>query len=100
MTARETVEYLPPQRTDQRGDPVGPVPAPVEIRGVKAWPRTSDESGTEVIIDGYGLRLPRNVPKLNAKGRVVFRGETWEIDGRPGVFPGKATIVYLKRVGS
>lgn len=100
MAKRETIEYLPPQRTDQRGDPVGPVPPPVEVRGVKAWPRTSDESGTEVIIDGYGLRLPRRAPVVSALGRVKFRGKTWEVDGVPGVFSGKATIVFLKRVGS
>lgn len=100
MAVRERLEYLPPQKTDELSDPVGPPPEPAPVAGVVAWPRTSVESGTEVIIEGYGLKIPANGPEISALGRVVFRGKTWEVDGVPGFFPRKGWIVYLKRAGS
>lgn len=100
MAQLETIEYLPPRDTDEVGDPVGPVPESVPIPGCKLWPRTSVESGTEVIVEGYGVKTPRTAPAMSAKGTVKARGQTWEIDGVPGFFPGKGYIVYLKRFGS
>lgn len=102
--ALEAIEYQPPREEDEAGDPIGPEPEWQRVAGCKVFPRTSIETGTEVIIDGLGVKAPPPrgdvVPALNARGQVKARGKTWDIDGVPGLFPGKAQLVYLKRVGS
>lgn len=104
MARLEAIEYLPPQDENELGDPVGPALAAVAIPGCKVWPRTSTETGTEVIIDGLGVKTPARLPagltEIKATGRVKARGKTWEIDGVPGLFSGKGYLLYLKRVGS
>lgn len=103
MAKTETIQYRPPQDTDELGDPAGPPPDWVDVPGCKLWPRVSTETGREVIIEGHGVKAPPprgSVPAIDARGTVKARGKEYEVDGVPGLFPGKAQILYLKRVGS
>ena len=84
-----------------------PTGAPPEhsITGCAVLPRTSLEDGKGwVIVEGRLIVAPFGADIL-ATDQVKVDGLTWEVDGEPGDYENrrgrpKATIVYLKRLGS
>jgi hypothetical protein len=84
--------------------PAGAAPEhPVE--GCAVLPRTShEEERGWVIVEGRMVIAPYGADVL-ATDLVRVDGETWEVDGEPGDYEnkrgkGKATILYLKRLGT
>lgn len=75
------------------------------IEGCAVLPRTSHEEGRGwVIVEGRMVVAPFESDVL-ATDQVKVDGETWDVDGEPGDYEnrrgrGKATIFYLKRLGT
>jgi hypothetical protein len=75
------------------------------IEGCAVLPRTShEEERGWVIVEGRMIIAPYGADVL-ATDRVKVDGETWDVDGEPGDYEnkrgkGKATMFYLKRLGS
>lgn len=84
--------------------PLGPPPTH-DLTGCAVLPRTShEEERGWVIVEGRMVVAPYGADVL-ATDQAVVDGETWDVDGEPGDYEdkrgrGKATIFYLKRVGS
>lgn len=102
---RRTVRVVRTPKVDRlKGDAAGP-PAEYDIEGCAVLPRSSNEEGKGwVIVEGRTIIAPFNSDVL-ATDKVKVDGETWEVDGAPGDYEdkkarGKATIFYLKRLGS
>lgn len=84
-----------------------PTGAPPEhpITGCAVLPRTShEEERGWVIVEGRMVVAPYGSDVL-ATDQVRVDGTTWDVDGEPGDYEnkrgqGKATIFYLKRLGS
>jgi hypothetical protein len=76
-----------------------------EVKGCAVLPRSSyEEERGWVIVEGRMVIAPYGADVL-ATDRVRIDGESWEVDGEPGDYEdrkarGKATIFYLKRLGS
>ena len=84
--------------------PAGPPPEH-DITGCVVLPRTSreEESGW-VVVEGRMIVAPYGADVL-ADDQVRVDGVLWDVDGAPGDYEdrkarGKATMFYLKRVGS
>ena len=84
--------------------PAGPPPEH-DIEGCAVLPRTSfeQESGW-VVVEGRMIIAPHNSDVL-ADDQVRVDGEVWDVDGAPGDYEnkrgkGKATIFYLKKLGT
>ncbi len=88
-----------PAKRDQNGDPIGADPTPRTARAV-VWPRTSteDAEGGIKVVAGYNVKLAAGDP-ITAISRMYVRDEWWEVDGRPGVYLGKAVLVVLRTEG-
>lgn len=77
-----------------------------DVTGCSVWPRTSVETGEEVVIDGYNVFVPANAKPFDiamdftASDRVVCRGEEWDIEGTPGNYRPKGILLLLKRTGA
>lgn len=75
------------------------------IEGCVVMPRTShEEERGWVIVEGRMVVAPFESDIL-ATDQVKVDGETWDVDGEPGDYEnkrgrGKATIFYLKRLGT
>lgn len=100
-----TVTRIRAPKVDRlKGDASGP-PDELAIEGCVVMPRSSQEEGKGwVIISGRMVVAPFGADVL-ATDRVRVDGVTWEVDGEPGDYEnkrgkGKATMFYLKRVGS
>lgn len=84
-----------------------PIPTPPEhdIEGCAVMPRTShEEERGWVIVEGRMVVAPYGADVL-ADDQVRVDGELWDVDGEPGDYEdkkgrGKATIFYLKRLGT
>jgi hypothetical protein len=84
-----------------------PTGAPPEhdVKGCAVLPRTShEEERGWVVVEGRMILAPYGADVL-ASDLVKVDGETWEVDGAPGDYEnrrgkGKATIFYLKKLGS
>ncbi len=100
MADSEQIQVITPAKTDQNGDPIGTDGAPRNVEAV-VWPRTSTENADRgvVIIQGLNMKLPAGDP-ITAFDLVTARGEDWDVDGVPGVYPNKAVLVVLKKVGT
>lgn len=92
-------------KVDRLADaPVG-APPEHEIEGCAVVPRTSHEEGKGwVIVEGRMVICPYGADIL-ATDNVRLDGTIWEVDGEPGDYEdrrarGKATIVYLARLGT
>jgi len=76
-----------------------------DIEGCAVLPRTSLEEGKGwVIVDGRTVIAPFGSDVLSGD-RVEVDGKIWDVDGEPGDYEdkrgkGKATIFYLKRLGT
>lgn len=109
MIGDQVITVKPYLDEDQFGDPS--YGTPYQIPDVIVWSRQSDElerGGT--IIDGQNVYIPPNFrtvppgkPLPNAKDRLVFDGQEYDVDGKPGAYPlgGEShTLVVLKGTGS
>lgn len=97
----EAIVYLPQQKRDRNGDPIGTVPAEVAIPGVVIWPRASEEKdGGEVNIDGQNLACPdsANARLIRSDGMLRLRGELHTVDEPPARYAGKKILVKTRRV--
>lgn len=80
-------------------------PTTHDITGCSVLPRTSHEEDKGwVIVEGRMVIAPFG-SDVEATDQVIVDGKTWEVDGEPGDYEnrrgkGKATIFYLKRLGS
>lgn len=100
-----TITVVRKPRVDRLSTP--PVGAPPEhdVTGCAVMPRTSFEQERGwVVVEGRMIVAPFGSDVL-ASDQVKVDGETWDVDGEPGHYEnrrgvGKATILYLKRVGS
>lgn len=76
-----------------------------DVVGCAVLPRTSHEEDKGwVVVEGRMIIAPFGADVL-ATDLVRVDGETWEVDGAPGDYEnlkgkGKATIFYLKKLGS
>lgn len=76
-----------------------------DVKGCAVLPRTShEEERGWVVVEGRMILAPYGADVL-ASDLVKVDGETWEVDGAPGDYEnrrgkGKATIFYLKKLGS
>lgn len=102
---KRTITVIRPPKTG-RLDPV-PVGAPPEhdIDGCAVLPRSSYEEGKGwTIVQGRQIIAPYGADVL-ATDQVRVDGVVWSVDGEPGDYEdrnarGKATMFYLKRLGS
>lgn len=84
--------------------PTGPAPEH-DVVGCAITPRAShEEERGWVIVDGRMVIAPYGADVL-ATDQVRIDGQTWDVDGEPGDYEnksgrGKATIFYLKKVGT
>lgn len=100
-----TVRVIRKPKVDRLSDaPAGPAPEH-DIKGCVVMPRTShEEERGWVIVEGRMVVAPFKSDVLSTD-QVRVDGETWEVDGEPGDYEdkrsrGKATIFYLKRLGT
>lgn len=88
-----------------RLDPTPSVETSHPIEGCVVLPRTShEEEKGWVIVEGRQIIAPY-ASDILAGDQVDVDGKRWDVDGEPGDYEkkngrGKATIFYLKRLGS
>lgn len=82
-------------------------PTRTPIAGCVVWPRTSTETGEEVVIEGYGVFAPPTAAaaSIEAEDRIECRGEAWDVDGKPGDFRKKSGkqkgfLLFLKKASA
>lgn len=102
---KRTVTVIREPKVDRlKGDASGPA-AEHDIKGCAVLPRSSNEEGKGwVLVDGRIVIAPHGSDVL-ATDKVRVDGKVWEVDGVPGDYEdrnakGKATMFYLKRLGS
>lgn len=102
---KRTITVIRKAKVDRLSDaPTGAAPTH-DIKGCAILPRTSNEEGKGwVIVEGQMVIAPYGSDVL-ADDQVRIDGVTWEVDGQPGDYEnkravGKATIIYLKRLGT
>lgn len=102
--ARTVVVIREPKRSKLDPEPAT-APPEHDITGCVVMPRTShEEEKGWVIVDGRMVIAPFDADIL-ATDKVRVDGTVWEVDGEPGDYEdrkarGKATIFYLKRLGT
>lgn len=102
---RRTIVVVRAIKRDDLDLTVDGAPDEHEIKGCAILPRSSNEDGKGwVIVEGKMVIAPYGADVL-ATDLVKVDGETWEVEGFPGDYEnkkaiGKATIIYLTRVGS
>ena len=100
-----TITVIRKPRVDRLSTPAPGPPPEHDIEGCAVMPRTSHEEGRGwVIVEGRMVVCPHGSDVL-ATDQVVVDGATWDVDGEPGDYETrrgkpKATIVYLKRLGT
>lgn len=102
---QRTVTVIRAQKVD-RLSPASSTPPPEhEITGCAIMPRTSFEQDKGwVIVEGRMVVAPFESDVLSTD-QVRIDDEVWDVDGEPGDYEnrrskGKATIFYLKRLGT
>lgn len=103
----ETVVVVRTPKVDILDDAPTGTPPEHEIDGCAVMPRTSyeEESGW-VIVEGRMVVAPFGADiTADDRVRVPDSPELWDVDGEPGEYKnrrgkGKATIFYLKRLGT
>lgn len=100
-----TVTVIRAPKVDRLSDaPAGEAPEH-DIEGCAVMPRTShEEERGWVIVEGRMIVAPHGSDIL-ADDQVRVDNEVWDVDGEPGDYEnkkaqGKATIFYLKRLGT
>ena len=100
-----TITVVRAPKVDRLGTPPGGSPPEHDIVDCLVLPRTSfEEERGWVIVEGRMILAPFGADVL-ADDQVRVDGATWDVDGEPGDYEnrrgrGKATILYLKRLGS
>lgn len=100
-----TIKVIRTPRVDRLADPPVGSPPEHDVEGCVVLPRTSLEEGKGwVVVDGRMVIAPYGSDIL-ASDQVSVDGVTWDVDGEPGDYENKrgkpkATILYLKRLGS
>lgn len=100
-----TIVVVRKPKTDRLATPAPGTPPEHDIKGCLVMPRTSHEEGKGwVVVEGRMVVAPHGADIL-ATDQVKVDGVTWNVDGEPGDYEnkrgkGKATIVYLTRLGS
>lgn len=98
----ETITVRPYVGKDWEGD--AEYGTPYDIPRCVVFPRYSREQ--ETIIEAYVVMVPPrgDQPLIQARDRVVCRGEEWDVDGVPGMYRHKSTgrevanELHLKKV--
>lgn len=100
-----TITVVRKPKTDRLSTPAGGTPPEHDIEGCAVLPRTSHEEGKGwVIVEGRMVIAPFGSDVVGTD-QVKVDGLTWDVDGEPGDYEnrrgkGKATILYLKRLGT
>lgn len=100
-----TVIVVRAPKVDRLDDPPTGTPPEHTIEGCAVLPRTShEEERGWVVVEGRMIIAPYGADVL-ADDKVKVDGTTWDVDGEPGNYEnrrgkGKATIFYLKRLGT
>lgn len=100
-----TVTIIRKAKVDRLDDESTAAPPEHDITGCVVLPRSShDEEKGWVIVDGRQVIAPYGADVL-ADDQVRVDGQVWDVDGAPGDYEnkrgkGKATMFYLKRLGS
>lgn len=100
-----TITVVRAPKVDRLSDTPAPGATQFPIRDCVVLPRTShEEERGWVIVAGRMVIAPYGSDVL-ADDQVIVDNETWDVDGEPGDYEdkrarGKATIFYLKRVGT
>lgn len=100
-----TVRVIRKPKIDKLSTPPAGAPPEHDIVGCAVLPRTSHEEGRGwVIVEGRMVIAPHGSDVL-ASDQVRVDGVVWDVDGEPGDYEnkggkGKATIFYLKRLGT
>lgn len=99
-----TIHVVRKPKVDRLSD-ASPAASEHDIEGCVVLPRTSHEEDKGwVIIEGRQIIAPYDADILSGD-QVDVDGKRWDVDGEPGRYEkktgrGKATIFYLKRLGS
>jgi hypothetical protein len=85
----------PPTRDDYGNDVPGP-DVETDYAGCAVWPRVSseDEQARDQIIEGLNVLFPVGADVLSTD-RVRVRGETFHVDGDPGIYRSPLTGTEL-----
>ncbi len=100
-----TVTVIRKVKVDRLSSTPSGAPPEHDIDGCAVMPRTShEEERGWVIVEGRMVVAPYGADVL-ATDQVRVDNEVWDVDGEPGDYEdkrarGKATIFYLKRLGS
>lgn len=100
-----TIVVVRKPKVDRLAAPAAGTPPEHEIKGCSVLPRTSFEQDKGwVVVEGRQIIAPFGADVL-ADDQVKVDGVTWDVDGEPGDYEnkrgrGKATIFYLKRLGT
>lgn len=97
MAQKETIKRRP-KRATRMGDPIGPVPPWVEIRGCLVVPRESQdfEQRGRVVLAGFMIKAPASATILETD-ELEVRGQIYQVDGAVGDFRRKGKLLYCKR---
>lgn len=102
---KRTVTIIRAPKVDRLSRATEAAPPEHDITGCVVLPRTSfEENRGWTIVDGRTIIAPYGADVL-ATDQVRVDDDVWDVDGAPGDYEdkrarGKATIFYLKRVGS
>jgi hypothetical protein len=99
----ETVYVLQEPKKDRWGDVIPGTDEQIEVKGVKIWPRKSDETDDNTLIVGYTAFFPAKAKRVpTAAEEVLWRGTRYEVEGKPGLWVKdgrlKGTEVALQEV--
>jgi hypothetical protein len=101
---RRTITVIRAPKVDRLSEDE-PTPTEHDIDGCAVLPRTSFEQDRGwVVVEGRQIFAPYGADVL-ADDKVRVDDAVWEVDGAPGDYEdrkarGKATILYLKRLGT
>ena len=82
----------------------GVAPAPVEVENCAIIPRTAEGERGTVIITGLEIWAPAGT-RVSAIDQIDARGETWDVEGQPGVYVNRRGVekgvrIMVERVGA
>ena len=102
MPTREAIWVVPSGGQNEYGDNL-PSGDPRYIPGAIVLPRKSSENADRgvVIISGYEIFLkPPPLLPISATDAILVRGEEQQVDGKPGLYVGKALQLFTTSVGA
>jgi hypothetical protein len=96
----EVVLLRIPREYDNFGDPVPGTGVDVPIEGCLFAPgpgREAEVNFSQSTADGT-VFVPPDAPTIDARGRLVIRGEEYEISARPRIWLGEVTEIPVRIV--